>query len=113
MKTITLTLLVLLAALACVASVSVAKDDWRRREKYEDKYEERYDRRDRQELHGLVESLPENSLEGTWVVGGREVYVTRDTAIDQEHGRITVGSFVEVKGSRAGKVIQAWRIERK
>ena len=40
MKTITLTLLVLLAALACVASVSVAKDDWRRREKYEDKYEE-------------------------------------------------------------------------
>ncbi len=113
MKTITLTLLVLLAALACVASVSVAKDDWRRREKYEDKYEERYDRRDRLELHGLVESLPENSLEGTWVVGGREVYVTRDTAIDQEHGRILVGSAVEVKGTRTGNAIHAWRIERK
>ena len=109
MKTVPLTLLVLLAALACVASVSVAKDDWRRREKYED----RYDRRDRQELHGAVESLPKNSLEGTWIVAGQEVVVTRDTAIDQEHGRITVGSFVEVKGSRAGKVIQAWRIERK
>jgi hypothetical protein len=62
-------------------------------------------------LYGVVENLPEIGLEGTWIVDGQVVVVTKETVLNQEHGKIGVGSFVEVKGSRSGDVINAQWIE--
>jgi len=49
------------------------------------------------EFYGVVNSMP-SGLYGAWVVGERTVNVTPATRIEQDHGPIAVGSFVEVKG---------------
>lgn len=49
---------------------------------------------------GVVESLPSNPERiGDWTVSGRTVRVTVDTRIDEDRGRVAVGSIVEVKGA--------------
>ena len=69
---------------------------------------------DRNELHGIVQSLPSNSLVGDWQVSGRTVHVTTATFINQEHGQVAVGSFVEVKGAtRTDGSLDATTIETK
>jgi hypothetical protein len=53
----------------------------------------------RDELKGRIEQLPVGGLLGDWLVGGRTVRVTSATQIDQEHGPVAIGAFVEVKGA--------------
>lgn len=50
------------------------------------------------EFHGVVEALPGSGLVGDWVVSGVTVHVTASTRIEEEHGPVAVGAFVEVKG---------------
>ncbi|HVG22005.1 MAG TPA: DUF5666 domain-containing protein [Blastocatellia bacterium] len=67
----------------------------------------------RDELKGTIEALPDASnFVGDWRVSGRTVRVTSATIIDQEHGVVAVGSFVEVKGTmRADWSIDATKVE--
>ncbi len=61
-------------------------------------------------IYGTVTKIPEGGI-GTWVVNGKEVLVTKDTLIKEEHGKAVVGAFVEVKGSYDGKTFTAYKIE--
>ena len=102
-KTICIVLSAFLMFSVIMENISAARDGGRGRGRHEGSHEG--------ELHGLVESLPGSGLEGTWIVGGQKVVVTKDTIINQEHGRIAVGSQVEVKGPHAGDAINAQWIE--
>lgn len=62
-------------------------------------------------MHGTIEKLPKNGLIGRWVVKGRNVHVTKDTHIDERHGKVAVGVFIEVEGNTKGKDIDAYEIE--
>jgi hypothetical protein len=50
-------------------------------------------------FEGFVESLPSIGLIGDWKIGGRTVHVSAETRIKQKRIAITVGVFVEVKGT--------------
>ena len=51
------------------------------------------------EFQGTIEApLPADIHNGVWTVSGRTVRVTNATQIDQEHGPVAVGAYVEVKG---------------
>ncbi len=52
------------------------------------------------EIYGAVETLPASGLTGDWKVAGTTVRVTAQTEIEQKGGPVTVGSCVEVKGTR-------------
>lgn len=71
-----------------------------------------YERHERYEskIYGTVEKLPKGFI-GTWVVNGKEVLVTKDTFIKEEHGKPIVGAYVEVKGQYDGKTFHAYKIE--
>jgi uncharacterized protein DUF5666 len=59
-----------------------------------------------------VEALPGNGFVGDWTVGGRTVRVTGSTEINQEDGRIVVGSTVKVEGrQRSDGSVDASEIE--
>lgn len=64
----------------------------------------------RSTFYGTVEELPAE-FNGTWVVNGRPVEVTPQTTIEQEHGRIAVGSYVEIKGRSDGRKFTAHKVE--
>ena len=50
---------------------------------------------------GTVSALPATTnLIGAWTVGGKVVHVTASTRINQEKGKVIVGSFLEVEGNR-------------
>jgi uncharacterized protein (TIGR03437 family) len=54
------------------------------------------------EISGPIISLPgTEGFIGTWQVGKTKVNVTRETKIDQSRGRVTVGAWVEVEGTKA------------
>lgn len=79
-----------------------------------DEYGERgeyYERREEVKFYGTVESLPEGSLNGTWIVNGRQVIVTPSTRIKEEYGPVAVGVQVEVEGG--GNPLTAYKIETK
>ncbi len=63
-----------------------------------------------QKITGTVEKIPKGTL-GTWVIGGREVLVLKDTVLQERNGKATLGSFVEVVGMKSGETFQAGRIE--
>jgi hypothetical protein len=66
----------------------------------------------RDELKGVIETLPGTGLVGNWRVGGIIVHVSADTIINREHGPAEVGAFVEVAGTRRpDNSIDATRIE--
>lgn len=66
----------------------------------------------RDELKGVIESLPGTGFIGDWKISGRTVHVTAETIINQEHGPAAEGAFVEVHGTRrADGSIDASRIE--
>src|SRR5262245_32690133 len=66
----------------------------------------------RNELEGVIQSLPVGGLIGDWIVSGHVVHVTAATIIDIEHGPVVVGAHVEVKGTiRADTSIDATKIE--
>ena len=105
MKLIVITLLGFLMFFTLFEGVSPARDDSRGGRRHEESHGS--------ELYGVVESMPDKGLEGMWVVNGQKIVVTKETVIKQEHGTINVGSYVEVKGSRSGDVINAQWIELK
>ena len=53
------------------------------------------DDRDRQRFYGRVEVKPEN-LQGTWVIGGREVTTSPQTEFDEIDGPLKVGTCAKV-----------------
>lgn len=68
------------------------------------------DRGYRSKFYGTVEALPAG-MTGTWTVNGRSVEVTPQTKIEQEHGRIAVGTYVEIKGRSDGRTFTARSVE--
>lgn len=64
----------------------------------------------RSKFYGTVEALPEGLI-GIWTVNGRTVVVTEQTRIEEEHGRVLVGAYVEVKGASDGQTLHASKIE--
>ncbi|HSC99882.1 MAG TPA: DUF5666 domain-containing protein [Casimicrobiaceae bacterium] len=64
------------------------------------------------EVSGLVQSLPQGGVVGTWTVAGHTIHVVSATQIDQERGGIAVGANVEVHGTTAADgSITASRVE--
>ncbi len=51
-----------------------------------------------QKFYGTVQSMPEEGYVGLWKIDGKEVNVTKDTKIEEKHGKLTVGAYVEVEG---------------
>ena len=62
-------------------------------------------------FYGVIETMPENGYEGTWVIGGNEVNVLTRTEIKEKHGRAATGRYVEVKGEQIGEKFTAYSIE--
>lgn len=104
MKTLSAVLAMGLAIVLTTGTASAS--EYERREGREHKRHERYESK----IYGTVEKLPKGFI-GTWVVNGKEVLVTKDTFIEEEHGKAAVGAYVEVKGSYDGKIFTAYKIE--
>ncbi|MCH9841874.1 MAG: hypothetical protein K0U03_01460 [Betaproteobacteria bacterium] len=49
------------------------------------------------EFYGKIESMPENTFEGVWVIDGNSYTVTNDTEIDEEDGEAKIGACVEIE----------------
>ncbi|MDR5172004.1 hypothetical protein IHQ56_09260 [Methylobacillus flagellatus] len=49
-----------------------------------------------EEFYGVLESRPQTA-EGTWVVSGRKLEVTKKTELEEKHGPLVVGACVEVE----------------
>ncbi len=64
----------------------------------------------RSKFYGTIEELPAGSS-GRWVVNGRPVEVTPQTRIEQEHGQIAVGTYVEINGRSDGRTFTAHKVE--
>lgn len=67
-------------------------------------------RRHESKIYGTVDQLPPDRI-GVWIVGGREIVVTRDTRIKQKHGLPEPGAYVKVEGNVQGKIFTAYEIE--
>ncbi len=65
----------------------------------------------RSKIYGTVESLPEKGYSGVWIVNGRQVIVTEDTFLEEEHGTVQLGAFVEIKGEQSGDSLAATKVE--
>jgi hypothetical protein len=52
----------------------------------------------KQEFYGVVQTMPETGYIGTWNIDGKAVQVTKDTKIEEKHGKLAVGAYVEVEG---------------
>lgn len=61
-------------------------------------------------FYGTVESMPQN-LVGIWVVNGRKIVVTKETRINEKHGRAVPGAFVEVEGGNTAAGFNASEIK--
>jgi len=64
----------------------------------------------RSKFYGTVEKMPTDHV-GTWIINGRQVEVTNNTKIEQEYGKVLVGSYVEIKGRSDGKTFHAYELE--
>jgi hypothetical protein len=51
---------------------------------------------------GVINTLPENLQDGTWVVDERQVVVNPSTELDDNHSEFAEGNRVKVYGRRAG-----------
>ena len=65
------------------------------------------------DITGPIESLPDGTFIGTWMVGGQKVIVLTTTRLDQEHGGFIVGAIVEVDGTPSPDGLVASKIETK
>ena len=65
----------------------------------------------KQEFYGVVQAMPEKGYVGQWNVDGKTVHVTEDTKIEEKHGKLAVGAYVEVEGSYHGETFIAHEIE--
>lgn len=74
-------------------------------------YEERERYRVESKLYGVIEKMPENGLNGTWIINGKTVVVTDRTRIKEKYDRAAPGRYVEVEGIRDGDSFTAYEIE--
>ena len=51
-----------------------------------------------QKFYGTVQSMPEQGYVGLWKIDDKEVNVTKDTKIEEKHGKLAIGVYVEVEG---------------
>jgi len=102
---ILLTVLSVGLALVLVAG-TVLGSDYERRKDRGHEYSKSYESK----IYGTINKVPEGGF-GIWVVNGKDVLVTKDTFIDEEHGRAAAGAFAEVKGGYDGKTFKAFKIE--
>ncbi|SHJ30157.1 hypothetical protein SAMN02745165_02037 [Malonomonas rubra DSM 5091] len=65
-----------------------------------------------QKIYGVVEQIPQDGY-GHWIIDGHPVLVTERTKIENEYGRIAVGSYVEVEGVVDNQGFRAYEIEGK
>jgi hypothetical protein len=65
----------------------------------------------RSKIYGTVESLPEKGFSGVWIVNGRQVVVTEDTFMEEKHGTVKPGAFVEIKAIQSGDSLTATKVE--
>ncbi len=63
-------------------------------------------------ITGKIQKIPKGTL-GTWVIGGKEVLVLKDTVLQEKNGKATLGSLVEVVGMKSGETFLAGRIKTK
>jgi hypothetical protein len=47
------------------------------------------------DFSGLIESRPDDGM-GVWIIGGRRIYATERTKLDDHDGPLEVGACVEV-----------------
>jgi len=52
----------------------------------------------KQEFYGVVQVMPEKGYIGQWNIDGKTIHVPEDTKIKEKHGKLAVGSYVEVEG---------------
>lgn len=69
-----------------------------------------HDERYESKFYGVVTKIPEGGI-GTWIVSDREVIVTKNTFIEEEHGRAAAGAYVKVEGSHTDNTFNAYKIE--
>ncbi|MDU9048731.1 MAG: DUF5666 domain-containing protein [Candidatus Electrothrix sp. Rat3] len=62
-------------------------------------------------LYGVIEKMPENGLNGIWIINGKTVVVSDRTKIKEKYDRAAPGRYVEVEGVRNGDSITAYEIE--
>jgi len=74
------------------------------------KIEVKRDSREVRSIHGTIERVA-TDINGTWVVNGQEILVSKDTRIKEKHGRAIVGAYVEIEGVPSGKAFSARKIE--
>jgi len=54
------------------------------------------DNDNRSDFYGIIQSRPENGLQGVWVIGGRTFQADAGTEFDQTEGKLTVGQCAKV-----------------
>lgn len=59
---------------------------------------------------GVIEAMPKNGPEGTWIISGKEVKVYNKTEIKEKHGRAAIGRYVEVKGEQIGETFVSYSL---
>ena len=52
----------------------------------------------KQEFYGVIQAMPENGYVGQWNIDSKAVHVTEETKIEEKHGKLAVGAYVEVEG---------------
>lgn len=62
-------------------------------------------------IYGIIDSIPNAGLNGTWIISGREVAVTDRTRIKEKHGQAEKGRYVKVEGSWEGNRFIAYELE--
>lgn len=65
----------------------------------------------RSKIYGTVEKLPETGLSGIWIVDGREFAVSEQTRLEQKHGLLEPGAYVEIEGIKSENTFTAEKIE--
>jgi hypothetical protein len=63
------------------------------------------------EIYGIIDSMPNAGLNGTWIISDREVEVTDRTQIKEKHGRAEKGRYVEVEGFWEGNRFISYELE--
>ena len=87
MKKISIILILVLVLAAFAGPAAADRDrDHERHEGYAGKF------------YGVIEGMPQQGLDGIWIVNGREILVTSQTKIEEEHGKVAAGAYVKVEG---------------
>ena len=97
-------IVLLTACLALYASTVWADSD-----KHERNH--RYSRMSSAKFYGIIDTLPQNGITGTWLINGRQVTVTPGTEIEEKRGRLAPGVYVKVEGYYTDNAFVAEEIE--